>query len=230
MHAARCAIRHCERAIETVKVDKEMAVFRAVTGEEEAARAIFHSLQRHRYPHSELLNWTNHVQKNAVVPFCTAVARALGFMARLKPQVTIREGESRIRIRLTIDREDGQPDVSFPDPPLHGILAIGSNDPGFHSQLQTLAEELGDDSLDAYLRGVANIRNTVLYATDRGVPMIKGDPTSVIADKRKNVFSLLCLYLLIDQTRQHQSLVVAALDSFVRIVPGLRHRFDEPEL
>lgn len=71
------AIRHLNKAWRLREDDREMAMFRAITAEEEAATAIFHSLQRLRYPGASGLNPRNHIHKNALAPFLHAVAMAL---------------------------------------------------------------------------------------------------------------------------------------------------------
>ncbi|MCB1605317.1 MAG: hypothetical protein KDI59_11755, partial [Xanthomonadales bacterium] len=48
-HCARNAINHLEKAWVIRDIDIEMAVFRGITAEEEAASAVFHCLKNHRY-------------------------------------------------------------------------------------------------------------------------------------------------------------------------------------
>lgn len=49
-HSARSAMRHIQKAWLIRELDREMAVFHSITGEEEAATAIFYSMKRHNYP------------------------------------------------------------------------------------------------------------------------------------------------------------------------------------
>lgn len=91
-HAARNALFHIERAHALQEVDPEMALFRSITGEEEAVRAIFDSLQRRDYPNARRLNWQDHKHKAAVVPFLRAVADLInkaGFAGRVPQAVEI---------------------------------------------------------------------------------------------------------------------------------------------
>ena len=54
-HCARSAVRRMIRASNLKGIDPEMAAFRALTAEEEAASALIHSLKWHRYKLSEQL-------------------------------------------------------------------------------------------------------------------------------------------------------------------------------
>lgn len=72
-HCARSALRHIDKAWEIREVDPDMAAFRAITGEEEAATTIFHALRRHEYAGADKLKPNNHLHKAAVVPFLQAM-------------------------------------------------------------------------------------------------------------------------------------------------------------
>src|SRR5437762_14165480 len=90
--AAKSAVRHIDKAYALADLDPDMAAFRAITAEEEAGTALFHSLKRHRYPGSAVLKPRDHLHKNAVAPFCTAVARLFALADQefgLRPQRTI---------------------------------------------------------------------------------------------------------------------------------------------
>jgi hypothetical protein len=76
-HCARNAIRHIECAWALAELDPEMAAFRAITAEEESATAVFHAIRRRKYIGSEKLNPHDHVQKNALFPFFSAIAELL---------------------------------------------------------------------------------------------------------------------------------------------------------
>ncbi|MEW5884951.1 MAG: hypothetical protein AB1725_12115, partial [Armatimonadota bacterium] len=80
-HAGRSAIRHIRRAWALKDIDKEMAAFRGITAEEESVRAIFHALQKRRYPGASCLKWRDHRQKAAVDPFFRAVSQVLEELA-----------------------------------------------------------------------------------------------------------------------------------------------------
>ena len=107
-HSARSAIRHIQKAWLIRELDREMAVFHAITGEEEAATAIIYSLKRHNYPGSDQLNPHSHVHKNAVYPFFLAVGSILYLLIEwgLNPQAVIntKDKNPKARVRLTMAR------------------------------------------------------------------------------------------------------------------------------
>ena len=89
-HCARSAIRHIEKAWEIKDIDREMAGFRAITGEEESVTAIFHSLKRRKYKASGKLNPWKHVHKVAMYPFLIAVSQAFApFKSEMKPRLEL---------------------------------------------------------------------------------------------------------------------------------------------
>ena len=62
--SAENAVRHMEKAWLLQKIDPEMALFRAITAEEEAATSLFLTLKERRYENSEKLNSkTTHTNK-----------------------------------------------------------------------------------------------------------------------------------------------------------------------
>lgn len=74
-HAARSALRHLERAWKLADEMPELAIFSAITAEEESATALFHVLKKHSYDGAELLNGRSHLHKIALHPFMLAVGK-----------------------------------------------------------------------------------------------------------------------------------------------------------
>jgi hypothetical protein len=71
--AAAHALRHIRRAWRLRSVDREMAVFRAITAEEEAATALIRSLRRIGYIGAKVLDERNHQIKAGVWPMILAI-------------------------------------------------------------------------------------------------------------------------------------------------------------
>lgn len=93
--AARNAVRHIDRSSVIADIDAHMAAFRAITAEEESATAVMYAIKRHAYPGHEYLNVRDHIHKNALSPFLTAVGEVLAIADRqfdLRPQLVI-DGE-----------------------------------------------------------------------------------------------------------------------------------------
>jgi hypothetical protein len=56
-HCGRSAFRHLRKAWMLYPIDREMALFRAITAEEEAATALILAMKQRRYPGAELLDY-----------------------------------------------------------------------------------------------------------------------------------------------------------------------------
>jgi len=105
-HCARNAIFHIQKAWEIRHIDREMATFRSITGEEEAAAAIFHSLKRHGYRGANDLNPRNHIHKSAVFPFLQAISVIAELNQHLDPTIVLNKEGTRFRLRLTVPNRE----------------------------------------------------------------------------------------------------------------------------
>ena len=223
-YAARNAVRHIDKAAAIAEIDPEMAAFRAITAEEESATAVFHALKRHKYAGSEALRPRDHLQKNALGPFCLAVAelfatadQALG----LKPQLRIDgEGDSAKLVTQFHVAGIGLGDrIAEPQPPLN--LAISKNDRlhDFAEQLQSLAASRRTESILAHLKQRANLRNEILYASAQGLPNVTLN--NFLKEQRRTVKVNLELFLLIDPYVEQQLFVAQTLLAFLKMVDQL---------
>ena len=120
-HCARSGIRHIEKAWEIKDIDREMAGFRAITGEEESVSAIFHALKRRRYKGSDKLNPRNHVHKAALYPFIIALSQAFETISqsKMEPKLELHSETDRkgFRVGITVKGPHGKP--VWPEPPLN---------------------------------------------------------------------------------------------------------------
>lgn len=223
-HAARSAIRHLERGWAIREIDPEFAALHAITAEEEAARAIFHALQRHRYPNSDRLKWQRHEFKAAVLPFFQAVRHLLADMKDLEVELVIEPVGDRevVRIRTKLLYE-GSAVAVYPEPPLHYQLTTDESETphDFANELRKVASERSVDSIRDHIRSRANLRNRLLYAADQGIPNFKTTLAPYLNARREEVFALLIVYLLIDQHRMRQLFVLQTLDVFLRMMESV---------
>lgn len=125
--AAFNSIRHLNKAWKLKDHDLEMAVFCAITAEEEAATALFHSLKRHHYNSSDRLKPRDHVHKNAVIPFINAVSRVFTRFQDIAPETEFLFDEEvsppAIGIRFKLPFASGEKNVwGYPTPPLNFSL------------------------------------------------------------------------------------------------------------
>ena len=71
------ALDHFKRSANLFDADREMASFRAITGEEEAATALVKAIQLRRYPHAAEFNPRDHQHKAAVIACLIAIGSEL---------------------------------------------------------------------------------------------------------------------------------------------------------
>jgi hypothetical protein len=97
----RNVLNNIERAQGLITVDREMASFRAITGEEEAATALMMAIQVKRYPGAEKFKARNHVHKAAVLACVIAIGRTLQPLLK-EYQITFRAEEGRIDLKIPL--------------------------------------------------------------------------------------------------------------------------------
>jgi hypothetical protein len=231
--AAFNAIRHLNAAYRLRELDKNMALFRGVTAEEEAASAVLRSLKQRRYPGSAQLDPRNHLHKHAVIPFFDGITRLLAAI-RNPPELRFVIDDSYktprlvLEIQATSSASTGTDVWIRPQPPLDftqswsvdgGITYVVEN---FSRAFSRITTERAVKSTRDYLRRRANFRNHLLYASSSGYPDFRGDVTPHLVQYKRNVFALIRMFLLIDPYRQHQQFVLQALRGFLFVVSELR--------
>jgi hypothetical protein len=219
------AVRHLNRAWRIREIDPEMAVFRAITAEEEAATSVFLSLKQHRYPGADKLKPRDHVQKNALLPFFDAVTRVLSTMQDPPPLQLHLDASfepPRLVFRLQIQHPERGLVWAAPQPPLH-FTARRSTDGGASYRVEDFAQGVdqvvsraGAKSMKDHLRERANSRNRLLYASPGGYPQFGGKIDASMAFFQRNVFTLIRMYLMIEPYPQHQNFVQQVLLSFLK--------------
>jgi hypothetical protein len=223
-HAARSAIRHLERAWKLVDEMPEVAVFLAITAEEEAATAVIHALRRRGYRGANVLNARRHLHKTALHPFILAICKRIQAFPMLRdPKLVFDtahspDGVERLRLRFTVSDENGGDVWAYPYPPLHVSIKSNGAPHDFRLEFDSLAREKNAASARKYVEGLANRRNQVLYAADRGIPTAKVAP-AFFEHRKQVVFSHLCIYTLIDQfSAKEQPFAQQALDGYLAIL------------
>lgn len=226
--AAFNSIRHLNRAWKLKDHDLEMAVFRAITAEEEAATALFHSLKRHHYNSSDRLKTRDHVHKNAVIPFMDAVSRVFARFQDVVPETEFLFDEEvnppAIQIRFRLPSTSGEINVwGYPIPPLNFSLREQKGDQehriaDFEAEIQQIAKEANAKTIIDHLRERANTRNRLLYAASTGYPGVECDAIAALSHFQRNVFTILRLFVLIDPYPQHQLFVQQCLSAFTSML------------
>jgi hypothetical protein len=215
----RSALRHLEKSQILLDVDLEMAAFRAITAEEEAASGLMHCLKEQRYPGANILNPRDHPQKHAVIAFLKAVSRmpaelqtVHGFQFHLE----LNKSHKKPKLQLAFRHPVLFPGATMrPEPPLGFLATTGDKPRSFAPFLSELAANHDQANFLSHIRFLANYRNRILYADESGVPVILEIPSGAQDEWKRNVFALLFGYLLIKPYKEHQLFVSQLLSSFL---------------
>jgi hypothetical protein len=223
-HCAINAVDHVRKAWRLREIDPEMAIFRAITAEEESATAIFYALVRRKYVGASKLRLDDHEHKAAVGPFLDALVEIVTDVPDAEPTVVLSRtpnGE-RLFTRLSFVDASGQKFVLYPLPPLSGGVSINGDEEAlgreFDQALNRIATRARATSIKKHVAGIKNERNKLLYASDRGVARVRELQDWYFTQVRDRVFRNLITYLLIDQHAQKQEFAQEALKAFLRIV------------
>ena len=224
VHCARSAVRHIERASGLAECYPEMAAFSAITAEEEAATAVFHAIRRRRYLGWEKLDPWDHVQKNALFPFIEAIRRFFAASEEelgLAPKLVFDIDGKKLFLTFNPKRFNPAENVARVIPPLH--FSISRHDKKLHdfsTQLASVAAEKGAPSIEKYIRDRANMRNRLLYASNKGIPSIT-NTAGFLLSQREHVNLHLVVYLLIDPYREKQDFVQQCVLAFLKMLNRL---------
>jgi len=228
-HSGLNALRCLRRAWCIAELDPEMALFRAITAEEEAATALITALQIRRYPGAKTLNPWNHAHKAGCSIFLRIVETVLAEAGFPSPTYRLQDEGPRPRLDVHIRSETlGLPPGYFatPEEPLSGFMQegkLGDDDTRvmtFEKQVQRRLVEAGARDMLALLRAGANLRNELLYASDKGITVVK-HPDAALIERRRPVSLLLTLTIAILQTPKHQAFAAQILAAYLRALGSL---------
>jgi hypothetical protein len=114
---AQNALDHFDRALKLLPIDREMASFRAITGQEEAATALLRAIEYQNYPNWKKLNTRYHAHNAAVLLCAEAIQRKISTAVK--------------QAQVVFDLEDPRIDIKIP---LYGTEEISPNGGGFALQ------------------------------------------------------------------------------------------------
>src|ERR1700687_4648027 len=224
LQGAQHAFHHLERASVIVELDPEMAMFRAITAEEEAATAVFASLRHRGYVNSEKIQLRSHFYKAALYPF---VMQVYSFMASLSSEfpplrLKLLEEEQRDP-HLIWELLDPQGRWGRPDPPFNFLVSEGSTRQPYHfeRQLEEFANGPAQGNVQKYLEKRANVRNLLLYADESGRPGVVGGTLETLREQRRHVVSLCFVACMIAPYRERAMFVQQALNAFLLMIGKL---------
>lgn len=230
-HAARSAVHSLGLSEALVGVDENMAAFRSITAEEEAATSLFLSLKRRGYKGADRLRHRDHRFKNAVAPFLAGVRTALAKAEQL--------GTLVVDLRIpTAQNQVDLPTIAIwtpkvpigkrilPEPPLGFNMSVNHDLHDFRKEFEKVAAESGIQTVEKYVRDRGNQRNRLLYAANDGIPRIEG-LQEFLAAQRKRVFQILTAVVFVDPYPDQQLFVQQCLDAFLEVAFGIGPEVDK---
>jgi hypothetical protein len=165
-HARACfrsALNHLELAKKLADVDAGMAMFRAITAEEEACSGLMLCLKHMNYGNAEKLQHRNHVHKSAVIPFLSILGDFFGETAigsGLQPHLHLKDedGDKRLTIAISVT-VNGERGFAYPIPPLNFAVKSGDKSPSYKQQIGRFVAASGASNIVSYIKEQANLRN-----------------------------------------------------------------------
>lgn len=226
-HARSCfrsALNHLALATAIAEQDPGMAMFRAITAEEEAASGLMLCLKERRYENAEKLRHRDHVQKSAVIPFLLILGDFFSESFppnNIKPILHIRDVENISRLTIALPLTiNGQSQHAYPVPPLNFLVKTDNRNPSYKQQINRFVENAGATSITSYIKEQANLRNRILYATPSGYPNVESVNPDFLNVREARVITLIRAYLLI-HPYEIQPFVQAAADAFLAMLGTL---------
>lgn len=235
-HCFRSAYSHLKKSWLLHHVDNEMSAFRAITAEEEAATGFILALKQLKYPGAKQLNYQSHSQKMAVFNIIQAVHKFLTEMNVIAGNFSMNKvGQPRIMITIDVSKQMGlsEPFYIQPDNPLN--FSVVSEDKNgkpisaFTAKIHQIYQGTNFKDFDRYLDSEANRRNSLLYATNDGIPSVEFEDSFIISRlTRVRIIGLITIALL--QDRSHQLLVKQCIEEFVLAIPRLKSIAADPSV
>lgn len=229
-HCFRSALYHLERAELLREIDPAMAIFRAITAEEEAASGVMRCLVEMGYPESDALNPHDHAHKHAVFPFMQVLGLFFGqtlahHFTNYNLHIKEEDGATRLTLALNV-KINGEAQLAYPIPPLNfGVKNSETGEaPDYAFQINQLVAAKGKATVKAFLKKEANLRNEILYAGPNGYPTISSLDDSFLVERRTRVLAMINLYLLVFPYQEHQPFVTQAIASFVKMLEQLKRQ------
>jgi hypothetical protein len=223
-HRLLSALDHLERSLLIFDVDREMASFRAITAEEEAATALILAIRLRRYQQAKQFNPRSHQHKAAVMACVSGIASTM-IPVLQEFQIVFDFGRKRIDVKVPLSnfgvRGGEDLAIQFVEP-----LDLVYSRPGregsnlFDDALVKLAERASFENIKKMVSAQANARNTLLYASDSELPKSKATREG-ITNRKNKALTMLVLGVMVLQSRKHLALVRDAIPAFLGVISRL---------
>ncbi|PXW40591.1 hypothetical protein DFO54_1167 [Erwinia sp. AG740] len=216
------SLMHLEKAYKLETIDKEMAIFRAITAEEEAATGLMMCLKELNYKNAEKLRTRDHVCKNAISAFLVTIINDINEVAHanfdsLLMRVDRSDKSPSLKLGIPLSRF-GQSLIAWPVPPLNVHAKKNGLKFSYKNQLRELINKKGKRDVISYIKELANERNKLLYASPKGVAQATDNALNYINLKEQRVIFLLRAYLLIFPYKEKQQMVQDSIDAFLAML------------
>lgn len=232
--AALNSLDHMEKARALSQVDPQMACFRAICAEEEAATSLLASLRDQGYPLSDQYHLWSHENKMGVAFFIQSV---VGWFKDYfdfeqlpleEPRFVTTDEPGRPAIELILPIK-GLDKCLRPRPPLHvqsqGPVPLASV---IGNQLRELVKRKLHSEVKSVIKSKANERNLLLYASDEALPGCFPDVQGYLLNQAAIVNALIMAIGLVDPWRKPEyefsGLVQAVLEEYVAIMRSGRKK------
>lgn len=203
-----------------------MAIFRAITAEEEAATGLLRALQARGYADPGELRPRNHLQKAAVYPYLCAIARHTSYLRmngikEVRLGIPNNEDKPRLQLVLVLDGENTGM-VTRPDPPLNLCIREEGQIVDYQIYFRELLSPTGFEDIQKYLDVKRNQRNLLLYASPQGLLNAGPIKDSCLTEYKVRIMTILKAALLVWPYNEVQPFVQEAVRSFLGIAGRLR--------
>lgn len=221
-HCLTSALQHLNDGVALRMSHPHLAMFSAITAEEEAATALLRLLKEKAYQHADKLNHWSHPHKHAVYPFVRVVQQliaeiiASGLDVRLASKVI--DGQIRLTsVILNLVEIDGEPIALTPYPPLNFDVSVDNRFIDLRPRLSKLLDT-NETAIYREIASSANERNVLLYASESHARQSRVVPRGYFSEKASRVLSMLIVYLLIEPYTEQSPIVQSVLGEFLRIM------------
>lgn len=230
--AALNALDHMEKARALADIDPQMACFRAICAEEEAATSVLASLRDQGYPLSDKYHLWSHENKIGVAFLIQSVVEwyktyfDFDQLPFGKPIFVTTDEPGRPAIEIVLPIK-GAGHSLRPRPPLHvqtqGATAFSSI---IGNKLRELVKRKLHSEIKSEIKGKANARNLLLYATDKGLPGCFPNVPGYLLNQAAIVSAMIMVIGLVDPWRKPHyelsGLVQAVLEEYVAVMSSGR--------
>ena len=202
------AIHHLKMAFKIKELDPEMALFRAITAEEELARAIFIILKDHGYKNMNKIKDKEHKYKQSLPIFIGLIQDFFYKQSRVETfplgdKIKLKIDENQLLVLgLTLKSSEC---LMSPIPPLNFKMELNGKEYYFQKEIFEFLEDKDFKIFEKSLEDKVNFRNKILYAQNDGRIEISSGLDDELNKYYNSVMKLIIIYSLIYPHKKDKS-------------------------